>query len=109
MTTFKRLPRDTDKPPSLRVNIYGLIEVLVDADVTWGLHNTRLWTDRVSPGFLFNSLDMIGSWYDIDPRRTRPDSRYYRRVGDAIAATEVDKRNRQNGIRTWRIYESKSL
>jgi hypothetical protein len=89
-----------------RVEKYGLIEVLTPAYVIWGLHNTPCWVDKVSAGYVFNSLDMVGSWHDVLAlKRHRREGTLlaFRLLGDAVSATEVDKRNRRNKIEIKRV------
>lgn len=90
-----------------RVEEHGLIEVLVEAYVIWGLHNTPCWVDKVDAGFLFNSLDMVGSWHDVLSIKEIKEP--FKLVGPAIPAIELKRQNRKNKIKIKRIaYSGKS-
>lgn len=77
----------------MRLKEYGRIEILVPAIVVWGLHNEICWMDKVAPGFVFNSMDMVGSWHNIiSVRKTK--KTLYRVIGPSVPATDNDKINR---------------
>jgi len=87
-----------------RVEEYGLIEVIVEAYVIWGLHNTPCRVDRVSPGYVFNSLNMVGSWHDVFAIKKCKDP--FRMIGESIPADDLDKRNKKNKININRVADS---
>lgn len=87
-----------------RVKENGLIKVLEDSIVIWGLHNNICWKDRVSKGYVFNDLDTVGSWHDVVPMWKRIDNVYFERIGNSIPATKVDNINKSNKIKIKRIY-----
>ena len=92
------------KNPVRVENVDSLNEVLVPAVVTWGLHNTICWQDRVGAGFRFNTYSMVGSWHDVDPLiKHKP---CFRRICEALPAKKVDIYNRRQGIKIERIYET---
>ncbi len=80
-----------------------LIEVLVPAVVTWGLHNSIIWQDRVGVGFRFNTHSMVGSWHNVDPLTKRTPC--FKRVGEALPADQVDAHNHSRSIKIKRIYD----
>jgi hypothetical protein len=84
----------------------GLIEVLVDAVVIWGVDNRRWREEKVSAGFLFNAVDICGLWEDVIPDFYREDGRYFRRLGDCISGAEVDIRNAKNQIYIKRLWDA---
>ena len=91
------------KNPVRVENVNSLNEVLVSAVVTWGLHNSVCWQDRVEAGFRFNTYSLVGSWHDVDPL-----VKYgfcFKRICKALPADEVDAYNRGLGIKIKRIYK----
>lgn len=89
---FRRRPNI--KSGGIRVEEYGLIQLLCDATVIWGIHNERCSTTEMKKGQVFNSLNMVGSWHDVVPIYEKTDKIFFKRIGDEIPYTEVEKLNK---------------
>lgn len=92
---FKLRPHGWNIPLSggIRVEEYGLIKVLEDSTIIWGMHNYTYETKHVKKGYIFNSLDIVGNWHDVIPKFKRKDKQYFKKMGNSIPYEEVEKLN----------------
>lgn len=87
-------PIEDSSTGGIRVEEYGLIEILEDSELIWGLHNRIVTRNHVPKGYLFNSLDIVGSWHDVLPKYSS-NGKYFKCIGDSINAVKIVAMNRK--------------